>query len=97
MLSEGIRQRSRGRRMLLSVLSGRTGRSGTAELAAKLEQVPRREINYKGTLFSEMDVDAILARMPQVAIVDELAHTNIEGSRFQKRYEEHVVFCWITR
>jgi two-component system sensor histidine kinase KdpD len=53
-----------------------------------LEQVPRQEINYKGTLFTEMDVDAILARMPQVVLIDELAHTNIEGSRFQKRYED---------
>ncbi len=64
------------------------GRSATAELASKLEHVARREIEYKGTLFTEMDVDAILSRMPQVALIDELAHTNIEGSRFDKRYED---------
>lgn len=87
MLSEGIRRRSRGEDVIIGIVETH-GRSGTAELAAKLEQVPRREINYKGTLFTEMDVDAILARMPQVALIDELAHTNIEGSRFQKRYED---------
>jgi two-component system sensor histidine kinase KdpD len=87
MLSEGIRRRSRGEDVVVGLVETH-GRSGTAELAAKLEQVPRREINYKGTLFTEMDVDAILARLPQVALIDELAHTNIEGSRFQKRYED---------
>ena len=64
------------------------GRRGTAELAGKLEQVQRREVEYKGTLFSEMDVEAVLARAPQIALIDELAHTNIEGSRFPKRYED---------
>src|ERR1700754_38101 len=87
MLSEGIRRRSRGEDVVIGIVETH-GRTGTAELAAKLEQVPRQEINYKGTLFTEMDVDAILARMPQVALIDELAHTNIEGSRFHKRYED---------
>lgn len=87
MLSEGIRRRSRGEDVVIGVVETH-GRSGTAELAAKLGQIPRREIDYKGTLFTEMDVDAILARMPQVALIDELAHTNIEGSRFAKRYED---------
>jgi two-component system, OmpR family, sensor histidine kinase KdpD len=87
MLSEGIRRRSRGEDVVIGVVETH-GRSGTAELSAKLERVPRREINYKGTLFTEMDVDAILARMPQVVLIDELAHTNIEGSRFNKRYED---------
>ena len=87
MLSEGIRRRSRGEDVVVGIVETH-GRSGTAELTAKLDQVPRREINYKGTLFTEMDVDAILVRMPQVALIDELAHTNIEGSRFQKRYED---------
>ena len=87
MLSEGIRRRSRGEDVVVGVVETH-GRSGTAELAAKLDKVSRREIDYRGTLFSEMDVDAILARMPQVVLVDELAHTNIEGSRFAKRYED---------
>jgi two-component system sensor histidine kinase KdpD len=87
MLSEGIRRRSRGEDVVIGVVETH-GRAGTSELAAKLEQVPRREVDYKGTRFSEMDVDAVLARMPQLALVDELAHTNIEGSRFSKRYED---------
>jgi two-component system sensor histidine kinase KdpD len=87
MLSEGIRRRSRGEDAVVGVVETH-GRSGTSELAAKLEQIPRREIEYKGTVFTEMDVDAILSRMPQVVLVDELAHTNIEGSRLAKRYED---------
>lgn len=87
MLSEGIRRCSRGEDVVIGIVESH-GRSGTSDLAAKLEQVPRREVDYKGTLFTEMDVAAILARMPQVALVDELAHTNIEGSRFEKRYED---------
>ncbi|MEO7030214.1 MAG: universal stress protein [Acidobacteriaceae bacterium] len=87
MLSEGIRRRSRGEDVVVGIVETH-GRSGTAELADKLEQVPRREVEYKGTLFSEMDVDAVLARAPQVALIDELAHTNIEGSRSAKRYED---------
>src|SRR5580765_4616308 len=87
MLSEGIRRRSRDEDVVIGIVESH-GRARTAELMEKLEQVPRREIDYKGTLFTEMDVDAILARMPQVALIDELAHTNIEGSRFAKRYED---------
>ncbi|MEO6923925.1 MAG: histidine kinase [Bryocella sp.] len=87
MLSEGIRRRSRGEDVVIGIVETH-GRSGTAELAEKLEQVPRKEIDYKGTAFGEMDVDAILSRMPQVVLIDELAHTNVEGSRFSKRYED---------
>ena len=87
MLSEGIRRRGRNEDVVIGIVETH-GRSGTAELAEQLEQVPRRAIEYKGTIFAEMDVDAILARMPQVVLVDELAHTNIEGSRFEKRYED---------
>ena len=87
MLSEGIRRRSRGEDVVVGIVETH-GRAGTAELTQKLEQIPRKEINYKGTLFSEMDIDAILARMPQVVLIDELAHTNVEGSRLSKRYED---------
>jgi len=87
MLSEGIRRRGRGEDVIIGFVETH-GRSGTKELAAKLEQVPRREIDYKGTIFTEMDVDAILERSPQIVLIDELAHTNIEGSRFPKRYED---------
>ena len=55
---------------------------------ASLETVPRRKIEYKGTVFKEMDVDAILERKPRVVLVDELAHTNIEGSKHPKRYQD---------
>jgi two-component system sensor histidine kinase KdpD len=87
MLSEGIRRSQRGEDVVVGIVETH-GRKATAELASKLEHVPPRQMDYKGTLFSEMDVDAILARAPQVALIDELAHTNIEGSRFAKRYED---------
>jgi two-component system sensor histidine kinase KdpD len=64
------------------------GRKGIADLAQQLEAVPRNKIEYKGTIFEEMDVDAILARRPAVVLVDELAHTNIPGSKHRKRYED---------
>jgi two-component system sensor histidine kinase KdpD len=64
------------------------GRKGTAELAEQLETVPRKKLEYKGAAFEEMDVDAILARKPHIVLVDELAHTNIEGSKHRKRYED---------
>ena len=64
------------------------GRKGIAELVPQLEVVPRKKIEYKGTLFEEMDVDAIIARSPAVVLVDELAHTNIPGSKHRKRYED---------
>jgi two-component system, OmpR family, sensor histidine kinase KdpD len=64
------------------------GRKGIEELITQLEVVPRKKIEYKGTEFEEMDVDAILARRPDVVLVDELAHTNIPGSKHRKRYED---------
>ncbi len=87
MLSEGIRRRQRGEDVVIGVVETH-GRKATAELAARLQHVPTREIDYKGTLFHEMDVDAILDRKPQVVLIDELAHTNITGSRNAKRYED---------
>nr|WP_078603359.1 hypothetical protein [Streptomyces sp. NRRL S-455] len=51
-----------------------------------LEEMPRKELEYRGGVFTEMDVDAVLDRRPQVALVDELAHTNIPGSRNTKSY-----------
>ena len=87
MLSEAIRRASRGERVLVGVVETH-GRKATAELASKLETVPRRQLEYKGTVFEEMDVDAILERKPSVVVVDELAHTNIDGSKHHKRYED---------
>src|SRR5246500_2078843 len=87
MLSEGIRRHSRGEDVVIGVVETH-GRAGIAELASKLESVPRRKIDYRGATFDEMDLDAILTRKPQVVLVDELAHTNIEGSKHGKRYED---------
>jgi two-component system sensor histidine kinase KdpD len=87
MLSEGIRRHARGEDVVIGIVETH-GRKGTAELATKLERVEPRQIDYKGTLFQEMDVEAILQRSPHVVLVDELAHTNIEGSRCAKRYED---------
>jgi len=62
------------------------GRKETEALLEGLEIVPRRHIPYRGQLLDEMDLDAIIARRPQIVLVDELAHTNVEGSRHPKRY-----------
>src|SRR5215471_4661785 len=62
------------------------GRRETEALVTGLEALPRRRIEYKGQLLEEMDLDAIIARRPQLVLVDELAHTNVEGSRHPKRY-----------
>jgi two-component system, OmpR family, sensor histidine kinase KdpD len=62
------------------------GRPETEELLQDLEIVPRRQIEYRGKVLEEMDLDAILARRPQLVLVDEFAHTNVPGSRHPKRY-----------
>ncbi len=87
MLSEAIRRRSRGEDVVIGVVESH-GRKGIEELLAGMEVVPRKQMEYKGTVFEEMDVDAILARRPAVVLVDELAHTNIPGSKHRKRYED---------
>ena len=87
MLSEAIRRRSRGEDVVVGVVESH-GRKGIEELICGMEIVPRKKMEYKGTIFEEMDVDAILARKPAVVLVDELAHTNIPGSKRRKRYED---------
>jgi len=87
MLSEGIRRHNRGEDVVIGVVETH-GRAGIKELVAQLETVSRRKLEYKGTIFEEMDVDAIIARRPQVVLLDELAHTNIPGSKHRKRYED---------
>jgi two-component system, OmpR family, sensor histidine kinase KdpD len=62
------------------------GRKETEALLTGLETIPRRQVQYKAQMLSEMDVDAIIARRPQIVLVDELAHTNADGSRHPKRY-----------
>src|SRR5215210_516722 len=64
------------------------GREETAALVGDLERVPLRKVEYRGVTLEEMDVEAVIARRPAVAVVDELAHTNVPGSKHQKRYED---------
>ena len=87
MLSEAVRRKSRGEDVVVGVVETH-GRKGLDEFLNQLEIVPRKKIEYKGTVFEEMDLDAILARNPAVVLVDELAHTNIPGSKHRKRYED---------
>lgn len=87
MLSEAMRRHSRGEDVVIGVVETH-GRKVIVDLAAQLENVPRRKIEYKGTMFEEMDLDGVLARHPQIVLVDELAHTNIPGSKHRKRYED---------
>ncbi|MGZ6963777.1 MAG: DUF4118 domain-containing protein [Acidimicrobiia bacterium] len=87
MLNEGHRRAERGTDVVVGFVETH-GRPKTAEQIGDLEVVPRQVIEYKGTKFEEMDVDAILARKPTQVLVDELAHTNIPGSRHEKRWED---------
>jgi two-component system, OmpR family, sensor histidine kinase KdpD len=87
MLQEGQRLKRQGVDVVIGVVETH-GRADTAALIGDLEQVPRRRIEYKGVVLEEMDLDAILARRPTVALVDELAHTNAPGSRHAKRYQD---------
>jgi two-component system, OmpR family, sensor histidine kinase KdpD len=87
MLSEALRRKSRGEDVVIGIVETH-GRKGVQELASQLEAVKRKELDYKGTMFEEMDVEAILERKPEVVLVDELAHTNIPGSKHRKRYED---------
>jgi two-component system sensor histidine kinase KdpD len=79
------------RREGVDVVIGYVEAHGRAETEAKLgdlEVIPRRKIDYRGVVLEEMDVDAILARKPQLCMIDELAHTNAPGSHHQKRYQD---------
>jgi two-component system sensor histidine kinase KdpD len=87
MLQEGHRLKKDGIDALIGLLETH-GRADIAKLAEGLEVVPRRSQLYRGIALEEMDVDAVLRRNPQVALVDELAHTNVPGSRNAKRYED---------
>ncbi|WP_410622961.1 DUF4118 domain-containing protein [Amycolatopsis sp. cmx-8-4] len=87
MLGEARRRLDRGTDVVVGLVETH-GRLKTAELLDGLEVVPRKRVDYRGHAFEEMDVDAILARAPEVAVIDELAHTNVEGSRNAKRWED---------
>ncbi|WP_433261972.1 DUF4118 domain-containing protein [Actinosynnema sp. CS-041913] len=87
MLGEAHRRRERGTDVVVGLVETH-GREKTARLLDGLEQLPRRQVHHRGGEFGEMDVDALLARAPEVAVVDELAHTNVPGSRNAKRWED---------
>src|ERR1700729_342733 len=87
MLSEGHRRAERGADVVVAFAETQ-GRPQTAALIDGLEVVPRKRLEYRGSFFEEMDVDAVLARKPQIALVDELAHTNVPGSRNDKRWQD---------
>ena len=87
MLNEAWRRHSRGIDVVVGFVEPH-GRPETAEQIRDLEVIARKRINYRGTVLEEMDVDAILARHPQVALVDELAHTNVPGSKHPKRWQD---------
>src|SRR5882757_6534918 len=84
MLGEARRRAERGADVVVDFVET-GGRTRTAELLTGLEIIPRKRMIHRGHNFTEMDVDAILARKPEIAIVDELAHTNVPGSRNEKR------------
>ncbi len=87
MLGEGHRRRDRGTDVVVGFVETH-GRAHTAQMVADLEVVPRRQLPYRGSTFTEMDVDAVIRRRPQVALVDELAHTNAPGTRHTKRWQD---------
>jgi two-component system, OmpR family, sensor histidine kinase KdpD len=87
MLQEGHRLQKEGIDVVVGLVETH-GRAETAQLIEGLEVVPRRRMHYRGITIEEMDLDAVLARRPEVALVDELAHTNVPGSKNLKRYED---------
>src|SRR4030042_2673242 len=85
MLLEGPRLKEEGIDVVVGLVETH-GRIETERLLEGLEVIPRRRQEYRGIVVEEMDLDAILARRPQVALIDELAHTNVPASRHDKRY-----------
>jgi two-component system sensor histidine kinase KdpD len=87
MLQEGQRRKERGTDVVIGVVETHD-REQTMSQLGDLELVPRQVLSHRGTTFTEMDIDAVLARAPEVALVDELAHTNVPGSRHEKRWQD---------
>jgi two-component system sensor histidine kinase KdpD len=87
MLGEGHRRADRGADVVVAFVETH-GRPHTAALLEGLEIMPRARLPYRGTFFEEMDVKAVLARRPEIALVDEFAHTNVPGSRNAKRWQD---------
>jgi two-component system, OmpR family, sensor histidine kinase KdpD len=87
MLNEANRRRQRGEDVVIGYIETH-GRKGTVEQLGELETIPRKKIEYRGTTMEEMDTEAIIARHPEVVLVDELAHTNVPGSPREKRWQD---------
>jgi len=87
MLNDALMKRQQGEDVVIGLVESH-GRKETADQIRDLEIIPQRVIPYRGVELKEMDVDAILARHPNTVIVDELAHTNVPGSKNRKRYED---------
>ena len=91
MLEEGRRLHAEGRDVVVAIVETH-GRAATAAMIADLEVVPRADVTHRGMRLDEMDLDAVLRRAPELALVDELAHTNAPGSRNEKRWQDvHVL------
>ena len=87
MLNEGHRRESRGTDVVVGYVETH-GRAQTQAQLGDLEIIPRKKVTYRGVTLEEMDTEAIIARHPKVALIDELAHTNVPGSRHVKRYQD---------
>ena len=87
MLGEAVRRKSRGTDVVIGLIETH-GRAETASQMADLEVMPLKAIDYRGTVVREMDLDGVLARHPQVVLVDEYAHTNVPGSLHEKRWQD---------
>ena len=87
MLDEARRRRARGTDVVVGFVETH-GRAQTAAMLEDLEVLPRKIIDYRGASFTEMDLDAVRARRPEVVLVDELAHSNVPGSKNAKRWED---------
>jgi two-component system, OmpR family, sensor histidine kinase KdpD len=87
MLEEAHRRAERGTDVVVAFVETH-GRKHTAAMLGDLEVLPRKTVSYRGSEFTEMDLDAVLARRPEIAVVDELAHTNIPGERHAKRWQD---------
>lgn len=87
MLNEGHRREGRGTDVVIGYVETH-GRPQTEAQIGDLEMIPRKKVTYRGVTLEEMDTEAIIARHPKVALIDELAHTNVPGSKHAKRYQD---------
>jgi two-component system sensor histidine kinase KdpD len=87
MLQEGQAEAESGRDVVIGYLEPH-GRAETTAVAEGLEMIPRRRVSYRDSVLEEMDLPAVLARMPELCLIDEIAHTNVPGVEHQKRFED---------